>query len=168
MHRDLKYFNANTHTKICSAHFKSEHFLDPDAKKRRLKREAIPSFFAWSKEEPETEPRTVVKKLDAIRLEKDEVTDTASEGEGDELINVASLTMTLRKTQTKESDFCNEFLDVYYRIPCWHRFSVYYLLSKCTSPAKEEKLFTHFTGFNCFGNFVNTLKFLLPDLDRKI
>ena len=35
-------------------------------------------------------------------------------------------------------------------------------------PKKEEKLFTHFTGFNSDGEFLNTLQFLLPNLDRKV
>ena len=42
------------------------------------------------------------------------------------------------------------------------------MLSKCTTPQKEEKLFTHFTGFNSHGEFINTLLFLLPNLDRKM
>ena len=43
---------------------------------------------------------------------------------------------------------------------------MYDLLSKCTTLSKE-KLFTHFTGFNSYVDLMNTLKFLLPNLDRK-
>lgn len=58
--------------------------------------------------------------------------------------------------------------DDHWRIPCSHKFSIGHLLSKCTTPKKEEKLFTHFTGFNSHGEFMNTLQFLLPNLDRKL
>ena len=47
-----------------------------------------------------------------------------------------------------------------------HGFSVSHLLSKCTTQKKEERLFNHFTGFNSHGEFMNTLQFLLPNLDR--
>ena len=52
--------------------------------------------------------------------------------------------------------------------PCSHKFSIGHLLSKCTTPKKEEKLFIHFTGFNSHAEFMNTLQFLLPNLDRKL
>ena len=68
-------------------------------------------------------------------------------------------------TQTQENDFY-EITDTSHRIPCLHSFSVYHLLSKCTTLSKEEKLFTHLTGFNSYVDF-NTLKLLLPNLDRK-
>ena len=54
MRRNPNYFNVNKHVKICSEHFSSEEFINPDAKKRRLQRSAVPSVFAWSKESPET------------------------------------------------------------------------------------------------------------------
>ena len=58
--------------------------------------------------------------------------------------------------------------DDHWRIPCSHKFSVGHLLSTCTTPKKEEKLFTHFTGFNFYAEFMNMLQFLLPNLDRKL
>ena len=33
---------------------------------------------------------------------------------------------------------------------------------------KEEKLFSHFTGFDSYAGFMDTLKFILPNLDSKI
>jgi len=42
------------------------------------------------------------------------------------------------------------------------------LLSKCTTPKKEELLITHFTELNSDGEFINTLQFLLPNLGRKM
>ena len=40
--------------------------------------------------------------------------------------------------------------------------------SKCiNSVKKEEKIFTHFTGFNSYSDFKNVLEFVLPNLDRK-
>ena len=52
--------------------------------------------------------------------------------------------------------------------PCSHKFSVAHLLSKCITPKIEEKLSTHFTGFSSHGEFMNTLQFVLPNLDRKL
>ncbi|PFX25192.1 THAP domain-containing protein 1 [Stylophora pistillata] len=166
MRRNPNYFNVNKHVKICSKHFSPEDFINPDAKKRRLKRNAVPSIFAWSKERPQTVARSAVEKLNTSRQEEEEATDTASEGEGDETLNMSGLTLTSRKTQTQEDDFC-ELTDISHRIPCLHSFSVYHLLSKCTTLSKEEKLFTHYTGFNSYVDFMNTLRFLLPNLDRK-
>ena len=47
-----------------------------------------------------------------------------------------------------------------------HGFFVSHLLSKCAAQKKEERLFSHFTGFNSHNEFMNTLQFLLPNLDR--
>ena len=41
-----------------------------------------------------------------------------------------------------------------------------HLLSKCTTKSKESKLFTHFAGFNSHEEFMNSLRFVLPGLDR--
>lgn len=147
MRRNPNYFNVNKHVKICSEHFRPEDFINPEAKKRRLKRDAVPSIFAWSEEKPETVARSAVEKLNTSRQEEEEATDTASEGEGEETFTLSGLTLTSRKTQTQEDDFCDEITDISHRIPCLHRFSVYHLLSKCTTLSKEEKLFTHFTSY---------------------
>jgi len=167
MHRNPHYFSVNKHVKICSAHFTPDDFIDPYATKRRLKPGVVPSIFAWTNEEPEPTERTVVQKLGQSRMEQDEATDTASEGEGDEL-NVAGLVLTSHKTQTYEDDFCDPSLDKSLRIPCLHRFSLSHLLSKCTTPSKEDKLFSHFTGFDSYAGFMDTLKFILPNLNRKL
>ncbi|XP_044171843.1 uncharacterized protein LOC122956242 [Acropora millepora] len=167
MLRNPNYFNVNKHVKICREHFRPEDFINPEAKKRRLKRDAVPSVFAWSEEKPETVARSGVEKLNTSRPEEEEATDTASEGEGEETFNLSDLTFTSRRTQTQEDDFCDEITDISHRIPCLHRFFVYHLLSKCTTLSKEEKLFTHFTSFNSYVDFMNVLKFLLPNLDRK-
>ena len=117
-------FNVNKLVKILSKHFSPDDFIDPDAKKRRLKLDAVPSIFAWSKENPETVARSVVEKLNTSRQEEEEATDTASEGEGDETLNLSGLTLTSRKTQTQEDDFCDEITDTSHRIPFLHSFSV--------------------------------------------
>ncbi|XP_067019434.1 uncharacterized protein [Acropora muricata] len=95
MHRDPRYFNVNKHVKICSEHFRQRDFVNPHAKKRRLNRNAVPSKFSWTpvkEEEEEDVERTAVSKLERSRIEQNEATDTASEGEGDEL---RDLTVTL-------------------------------------------------------------------------
>ena len=51
--------------------------------------------------------------------------------------------------------------------PCMHAFSLSHLISKCTTAKKHKKLFAHFTGFSSQEHFLETLIFLLPNLDRK-
>ena len=167
MRRNPNYFNVNKHLKICSEHFNPEDFINPKAKKRRLKHEAVSSIFAWSEESPGTVARSAVEKLNTSRQEEEEATDMASEGEGEETFTLSGLTLTSHKTQMQEDVFCDEITDISHRIPCLHSFSVYHLLSKCISLTKEEKLFIHFAGFNSYVDFMNVLKFLLPNLDRK-
>ena len=115
-----------------------------------------------------TKRSSVLEKTEARGIEKEEATDTASEGEGNMMdANSSGKELFSRKTQTFEDDICSK-LDDYSRIPCLHSFSVSHLLSKCITPRKEEKLFSQFTGFNSHGEFMNTLQFVLPNLDRKI
>ena len=161
--RDPRYFNVNKHTRICSEHFVDEDFVNPYSTKRRLKSTAVPSVFAWSKEKLKTKEKTsAMLKLEKNRTENEEATDSASEGEGD----ATDINLISRKTQTNESDVCGNLFGDFVRIPCLHSFSVSHLLSKCTTQKKEEWLFNHFTGFNSHGEFMNTLQFLLPNLDR--
>ncbi|KAM7430037.1 hypothetical protein ABFA07_019195 [Porites harrisoni] len=170
MRRDPRYLNVNEHTKICGEHFVIGDYVNPYSVKKRLKDDAVPSIFAWNKDKNQSKKRrSVTEKLEAIRTEEDEATDTASEGEGDPVTSSSGkdLGLVSRKTQTYEDDMCTSS-DDHWRIPCSHKFSVGHLLSKCTTPKKEEKLFTHFTGFNSHGEFMNTLQFLLPNLDRKL
>ena len=95
------------------------------------------------------------------RAEEEEATDTASKGEGDTAVSTRSgEELIFQKTQTYEDDICSK-LEEHLRIPCLHNFFASHLLSKCTTPKKEDKLFTHFTGFNSHGEFMNTLQFLL-------
>ena len=168
MRRDPRYFKVNRHTKICGEHFVTEDFVNPYSVKKRLKDGVVPSIFAWNKDKVVQKRRSVTEKLEAIRAEEEEETDTASEGEGDVVTNTNSdIILVSRKTQTFEDDICTTS-DDYERIPCSHKFSVAHLLSKCITPKIEEKLFTHFTGFCSHGEFMNTLRFVLPNLDRKL
>jgi len=168
MKRDPRYFSVNCHTKICSEHFTSDDFINPESAKKRLKADAIPSIFAWTKEKAQPVKRSVLEKLNESRTEKEEATDTASEGEGDiSVLNGTGHQLVSRKTQTFEDDVCIK-LDHSLRIRCLHKFSVSHLLSKCTTSKKEEKFFSHFTGFNSHIEFMNTLQFLLPNLNRKM
>ena len=103
--------------------------------------------------------RFALQKLNQSRTEEEEATDTASEGEGDMAVSTRTgEELISRKTQTYEDDICSK-LDEHLRIPCLHKFSVSHLLSKCTTPKKEARFFTHFTGFNSHGEFVNTCNF---------
>ncbi|XP_068696486.1 uncharacterized protein [Montipora foliosa] len=150
MRRDPRYLNVNEHTKICGEHFVIGDYVNPYSVKKRLKDVAVPSIFAWNKGKNQSEKRrSVTEKLEAIRTEEDEATNTASEGEGDPVTSSSGkdLGLVSRKTQTYEDDMCSSS-DDHWRIPCSHKFSIGHLLSKCTTPKEEEKLFTHFTGFN--------------------
>ena len=170
MRRDPRYLNVNEHTKICGEQFVIEDYLNPYSVKKRLKDGAVPSIFAWNKDKNQYKKRrSVTEKLEAIRTEEDEATDTASERKGDPVTNSSekNLGLVSRKAQTFEDDMYN-LSDDRWRIPCSHKFSVAHLLSKCTTPTKEEKLFTQFTGFNIYGEFMNAFQLLLPNLDRKL
>ena len=170
MRRDPRYLNVNEHTKICGEQFVIEDYLNPYSVKKRLKDGAVPSIFAWNKDKNQYKKRrSVTEKLEAIRTEEDEATDTASERKGDPVTNSSekNLGLVSRKAQTFEDDMYNSS-DDRWRIPCSHKFSVAHLLSKCTTPTKEEKLFTQFTGFNIYGEFMNAFQLLLPNLDRKL
>ena len=170
MRRDPRYLNVNEHTEICGEHFVIEDYLNPYSVKKRLKDGAVPSIFAWNKDKNQSKKRrSVIEELESIRTEDDKVTNTASEGEGDPVTNSSEKDVGLvsRKTQTFEDDI-NISSDDHRRIPCSHKFSVAHLLSKCATPKKEEKMFTHFTGFNSHGEFMNRLQILLPNLDIKL
>ena len=170
MGRDPRYLNVNEHTKICGEHFVIEDYLNPYSVKKRLKDDAVPSIFARNKDKNQYKKRrSVTEKLEAIRTEEDEATDTASEGKGDPVTNSSEkdLGLVSRKAQTFEDDMYFSS-DDHWRIPCSHKFSVAHLLSKCMTPTKEEKLFTQFTGFNIYGEFMNAFQLLLANLDRKL
>lgn len=165
MRRHPKHFHPSQHSKICSEHFLSEDFINPLSNKRRLKSDAVPSIFAWTKKENMSRPqrRRASEKLNSSRQELEEATDTASEGEGDIMLETTNIS---RKTQTFEDEFCC-YDNSLKRIPCCHRFSASHLLSKCATAKKEEKLFRQYTCFNNYEDFKNSLLFLLPGLNRK-
>lgn len=100
--------------------------------------------------------------MEACRLHDDEATDTASKGEGD-VLSPGEPRLLSRKTQTVNED-CDDEVD---NFPCTHAFSFSHLISKCTTAKKHEILFTHFTRFSSEQGFLETLNFLLPNLDRK-
>ena len=155
----------------------------------------IPSVFKWTKKNgsgdinnrkeatfcPEYKARSsdtdisvVIDKLNTSRIEEEEATDTASEGERDEVVGRPS--SDSRKAQTS-SEHCYEqpgekSLEVEQKFSrpvllCRHRFSVNHIISKCTTDKKERKYFNHFIGFNSCLDFKNSLLFLLPGLDRR-
>ena len=123
MRRDPRYFSSNPHTKICSEQFKEAEFIFEESNKRRLKPRVIPSVVKWTRKNgsgyinreettigPEYKARSgdtnrlvVIDKLDTSRIEKEEATtNTASEGEGDEVVGRPSFVS--RKTQTSSRD----------------------------------------------------------------
>ena len=166
MKRDPKYFSITKHTKICSANFTKNDFINLLAKVKHLKSTSVPSRFEWTIAKCDGEEdkvgRPALKKLEACRLKDDEATDTASEGEGDVLFPGEPKLLS-RKTQSVRED-CDDEVD---HIPCMHALSFSHLISKCTTAKKHEKLFAHFTGFSSQQRFLETFNFLLPNLHRK-
>ena len=76
---DPKYFKPTKYSRLCTAHFLPSDFFYFDTG-------AYPSIFSWATEEDisdTSEKRSSsIEKLEEARLEKEEATDTASEGEG--------------------------------------------------------------------------------------
>ena len=68
--------------------------MNPYSVKKRLKDDAVPSIFAWNKDKNQSKKRrSVTEKLEAIRTEEIEATDTASEGEGDPVTSSSEKTL---------------------------------------------------------------------------
>ena len=161
MKREPRFFNANKSTKICSEHFKREDFSEPDSKKKRLNYKAgvVPSIFRWTKNVSHQRSTSVIEKLDSFTRASASA-DTSSDKDLDLCSQQAKFVS--RETQTSESSLrvcCANGSTL-----CSHRFSVSHLRSKCTSRNKEVKLFTHFTGFNSYEEFDNSLQLFCLDL----
>ena len=74
MKRDPRYFNVTRHTKICSEHCTSDDFINPYSSKERLKADAVPSIFSWSKDKQGTvQPvkRSALEQLNKLRSEEE-------------------------------------------------------------------------------------------------
>eukprot|EP00795_Rhopilema_esculentum_P007394 gene7394-13147_t len=124
MKQDPRFFTIRKHMKICSVHFSKNDFIDPLAKVKRLKATAVPSRFKWTtpsceQQEEVEQARQALKKFESCRVQAEEATDTASEGEGDVLFPEKQKLLS-RKTQT----FGEYFDDEVDRLPCLHAFSL--------------------------------------------
>ena len=117
MKQDPGFFSITKHIKICSEHFVENYFVEPEAKKCRLKKDAVPSVFHWTRDESkqgerkevicrpsysiqssELDRSVVLGKLDKSGLNIEEATDSASEGEGDKVVGKPELVS--RRTET--------------------------------------------------------------------
>ncbi|XP_053383450.1 52 kDa repressor of the inhibitor of the protein kinase-like [Mercenaria mercenaria] len=67
-------FRVTASTRVCSKHFQSVDYVCPDAAKKRLKCDAVPSVFTWIHTPKRKSPRK-------RKFEDSDETDTASEGE---------------------------------------------------------------------------------------
>ena len=110
---------------MCSAHFNKEHFINNKSKVKRLKPDALPSL-----EQKVTRKRSLPSKLEEINrreaLQKDDDTQTASEGEG-------HFELTGSENMVSRSSFVN------IPQPCDHRLSFEQLCEMCDTIQKEEK-----------------------------
>ena len=92
-------------------------------------------------------------KLDEERKKlEEEETETASEGEG--FFEAVDEQRVSRGVQAN------------LEIECPHTMSLRILKSKCTTQKKEIKLFSHYTGFRSYSQFMDFLEFVLPDQKR--
>ena len=111
--------------------------------------------------------RSALEKLNQWRTEE-EATDTASEGEGGMAVSTRTgEELTSQKTQTYEDGICRK-LDEHLRFPvyinCLH--STYF---QSVQPQRKKTNCSHILlDFNSHGEFMNTLQFLLPNVDRKM
>ena len=90
---------------------------------KRLKKEAVPSLFKWTRNIEPKQQHLTSEKLRNSRAEQEEETDTSSEVEA-EMCNV----------QTVSQENCPLHVD----LPCKHRFSVSHLRSKCMYSMKRK------------------------------
>lgn len=150
-----KDFKVTTHTKVCSEHFQKDDFVCFDTKSRRLKSGSCPSVFSWTKATPERLLPVKKKQLEELNtILESELTETASEGEGEFDL-------------TDKEDFFSRATQVNVEMPCHHRFSVRVLLDLADTEAREEHYFNHLTGFRSYAKFQEVLKFVLPGGERK-
>ena len=143
-------------TKVCSDHFTKDDYISLSSKRKNLNRKkgVCPSVFSWTKKKEERPLPAKRAKFQAEQeLLEDELTATASEGEG-------------QFDETDKDNFISRGLQVNMEVPCLHRFSINMLKSLCENPQKEVKYFSHFTGFKSYERFRMVLEFVLPDLDR--
>ena len=87
-------------------------------------------------------------------LLESELTETASEGEGEYV-------------ETGRENFVSRSIQCNIEIPCEHRFSVSVLKDLARTRDKEKKYFSHLTGFSSYEKFRRVLEFVLPGGRRK-
>ena len=78
-----------------------------------------------------------------------ELTETASEGEGE-------------YDETGRENFVSRSIQSNIEIPCEHRFSVSVLRDLVHRRGNEKKYFSHLTGFSSYEKFRRVLEFVLP------
>ena len=148
-----KDFKTSRHTKVCSAHFCDEDFINPDSLKRRLKPDALPAAHG-----KKVKTRSLPEKFKQIKQQEDllkqEETATASEGEGTFEV-------------TDKEGIVSRSIQVNIPLPCSHRLSLQLLRDQCDTQKKEEKYLKHYTGFKSYEKIVTILNFVLPESDGK-
>jgi len=87
-------------------------------------------------------------------LLESELTETASEGEGE-------------YDETGRENFVSRSIQSNIDIPCEHRFSVSVLRDIVHRRGNEKKYFSHLTGFSSYEKFRRVLEFVLPSGHRK-
>ena len=87
-------------------------------------------------------------------LLESELTETASEGEGE-------------YDETGRENFVSRSIQSNIEIPCEHRFSVSVLRDLVHRRGNEKKYFSHLTGFSSYEKFRRVLEFVLPGGHRK-
>lgn len=120
---------------------------------KRLKDDACPSVFSWTEKVQERALPAKRAKLDEQRRKlEEEETETASEGEG--------------YFETVDKQRVNRGIQVNLEVECPHTMSLRILKSKCTTQKIEIELFSHYTGFRSYSQFMEFLEFVLPGQKR--
>ena len=148
-----KDFKITPSSKVCSAHFLEEDYKFINSHNKRLKDDACPSVFSWTKKVQERALPAKRAKLDEERRKlEEEETETASEEEG--------------YFETVDKQRVNRGIQVNLEVECPHTMSLRILKSKCTTQKIEIELFSHYTGFRSYSQFMEFLEFVLPGQKR--
>ena len=68
--------------------------------------------------------------------------------------------------ETVDEERVNRGVQANLQVDCSHKMSLSVLKSKCTTQKKEIKLFSHYTGFRSYSQFMEFLELVLPGLNR--
>ena len=123
--------------------------------KRRLRNDACPSVFSWSKQ--------IVQGLSSksdVDWNKKGARTTRKDWD------------CFRRRRIFGNNGRKEYVsrgiqvEVQTDVPCLHRLSLSTLMKSADTPAKQTEYISHYTGFKSYERFMQVLESVLPDLDQ--